>query len=495
MPSTNATFDRPAGEETVLQTVDLGIKAPAGSADVIVKFYAEPNGQGAIVGIAGGAVTVASDGTIQGAIATQGSVSNVRLAPNQEVRVGSTETLAASVYNEKGDLIAVSPGSIFASVVGGNQYATADGPELTGVKRGEAQVTVTVDGKASVAESVLIAPEPKTYIVEPLDGASGLTFINDISANGAVAVGSSSKGEDRVPIRWTRTGGTTEIPGLNIYDGTNIAYCVSADGKVVGGVNSEDSSTRQIPWVWHEGLGTFQLTMPEGVVSCNITGISDDGSILVGTGKTDDDTDVAVMFRSTGPTILYEGVANDIAPDGSGVVGNIVMETGEQQGYLHEGNGYFRRFVTMDPNVYMQNAYAISAGLKTAVGITNGDLDALPAFWTPSGGLQPVLGTISTYANSVSGDGKLIGISGGDPWLAILYSLDSGIMSLGRMFDLVADAGGPDLGKAFRDLSIGPMSIEAISDDRMVIAGSAVPNGGTGSPRGYVVDFSDFRDL
>lgn len=496
MPSTDATFNRPNGEETVLQTVDLGVKAPMGSADVIVRFYAEANGEGDMVGIAGGAVVVNSDGTIQGAIATQGTVSNVRVAPNQEVQVGSTETIAASVYNEKGEMIAVSPGSIFAAIVSGNDLAVADGPDITGVKRGEAQVTVTVDGKASVTEKVLIAPVPTTYIVEPLDSASGITFVNDVSANGQVAVGSSSKGSDRVAIRWTRAGGTQEIPGLDAYDGTNIAYCVNADGSVVGGVNAEESSTRQLPWIWRGGIGTVALAMPEGIVSCSVTGITDDGAVLVGTGVTEDDTEVAVMFRATGgPLSLYEGVANDIAPDGASVVGHIKMETGEQQGFLYEGSGYFRRFITADPNVYMEDAKAISAGSRVAVGVTNGGIDAMPAFWTPSGGLQPVLGTTSTYCNSISRDGKLIGLSGGDPWLAILYSLESGMANLGRYFELVADAGGPDLGEAFRNLGIGPMSIEAISDDRMVIGGSAVPTGGTGSVRGYVVDFGGFRGL
>lgn len=488
------TVDRPAEEdEDVLQRVILPGPMPNGEARLRVEFFNGRGGTGQWVGVAHGRVTV-SDGNILGTVVTEGKIVRVEVLAGQSVNVGETKVIAIAAYNDEGALIPIVAAAytVGATPVSGN--ATPSASALTGVQRGIVACTATVDGITSPVEEVIVSPVAKTYLVPPLGGGEGLTFLNDLSADGLVAVGSSRTGNAAArAVRWTRETGTVEVPGLSVFPGANVATCVNGDGSVIGGVNSQPNDSDSVPWVWTEATGTRQLPLPEGYKAGRVSDVSDDGKILVGTAIAPDGKSWALSWRGGSVFTEFEGVGECVAPDGSAIGGQIPYHDGRTVGFVSLGPGYFFTTISTSPDLYLESVKALSEGYTFAAGIA-GNSGGAPGFWTPASGPVLVNGTITTEGSCVSRDGLLMGISGGDPWLAMVFSRKVGLTPLGRYFDQVKQAGGPDLVQPFAQAGNGPAITAAISDDRMTVCGAAFPIT-TGEVRGYVTDFVGFRKL
>jgi probable HAF family extracellular repeat protein len=102
------------------------------------------------------------------------------------------------------------------------------------------------------------------------------------STDGAVIVGASSDaGANRyTPFRWTEAAGIQPLGTIAGGGSRNIAVDVSADGAVIAG------NAGALPWRWTASGGMVGLDSLPGQIEAVTRAISDDGSTIVGAGKT-----------------------------------------------------------------------------------------------------------------------------------------------------------------------------------------------------------------
>jgi uncharacterized membrane protein len=112
----------------------------------------------------------------------------------------------------------------------------------------------------------------------------------DVSADGTAVVGMSYLEAPARAFRWTAGGGMTLLTdaGRESY-----AVGVSGDGTRVILSVSSDFDGNNIPFLWDEAVGArplvevleeYGLALPEDARLYRVTGISDDGNVLVGEG-------------------------------------------------------------------------------------------------------------------------------------------------------------------------------------------------------------------
>jgi hypothetical protein len=150
------TGNRRADPTAYLETYKLPGKIHTGSTWASVEFHAQPNGRGDVVGVALAAVVLRANGTGLEEIATKGTVASVEVPPGQALEVGETKRLVCEVATANGQILAVTPGSIFWNVVEGEQYLRFEGTQATGLTDGVATVTATVDQVRSAPATVTV---------------------------------------------------------------------------------------------------------------------------------------------------------------------------------------------------------------------------------------------------------------------------------------------------------------------------------------------------
>lgn len=155
------TVDRQADPASYTQTVDLpdGITIPAGRQHLTATFFAQPGGQGDVVGTISTDVAVAVDGSgvEQLNLTYSRIVATVDITTNQTLNIGETRQLTFAARDAAGNLLAVTPGSAFWQVTSGQNSlsVTTDGI-ATGLSAGTAGVGVTVDGVQSTPTVITI---------------------------------------------------------------------------------------------------------------------------------------------------------------------------------------------------------------------------------------------------------------------------------------------------------------------------------------------------
>lgn len=147
----------------------------------------------------------------------------------------------------------------------------------------------------------------------------------ELSADGSVAVGLSWDGCSGRGFIWTQATGMLELQ--NLANGSNRASVVSADGTVIGGF-AQGSSSRT-PAIWDDTTAGELLDPPNGDAVGEIYGISDDGSILLGTWTKTNPVALATKWTWNGAgwdratidagALLpgWTGIPEDIANDGT----------------------------------------------------------------------------------------------------------------------------------------------------------------------------------
>lgn len=182
--------------------------AMPGTWELGVRFFAQANGAGDVVGTAAANVTLAPDGTGIGDIATTGTVASVKVTENQTVFVGATKSLAYETRSADNALIAVTPGSVFFQVAsGGDKLRITETQLAEGLAEGTATVRATVDGKTSPEASVAVAfsvavsvspasvtagDKPTGTVTLPVDAPTGGAVVTLVSSNSVVAAVPSS---------------------------------------------------------------------------------------------------------------------------------------------------------------------------------------------------------------------------------------------------------------------------------------------------------------
>lgn len=109
-------------------------------------------------------------------------------------------------------------------------------------------------------------------------GCPSYSSAYELSADGTIATGLSWDGCSGRAFRWTQETGMVELQVLG--EGGNRGSVMSADGSVIAGFAQGFTRT---PAVWNGNTTTGELLDPTYAIGGEFHGISDDGSILLGT--------------------------------------------------------------------------------------------------------------------------------------------------------------------------------------------------------------------
>lgn len=226
----NRHADPAAYTETYSSTPLLALP---GSYAVTLRFYAQLDGAGALVGEAHAAgVTFAADGSGIGTVATAGTVATVTVDGGQTLAVSEHKQLQFSARDQTSALLALSPGSAqWTLITGSAVQLTADGI-ATGLTSGSAQVAATVDGIAATPVDVVVNAPPTlpggaaidTVQTTTVSAASGETITDSLTG---LTFGFPSGGAG---ILTTAT--VTNPPGNPLTGGTGFAVTFTGDTPV-----------------------------------------------------------------------------------------------------------------------------------------------------------------------------------------------------------------------------------------------------------------------
>lgn len=241
---------------------------------------------------------------------------------------------------------------------------------------------------------------------------SGIGFLTspysqawDVSADGSVVVGRSTEnGGDARAFRWDAVNGMQD---LGLIGSNAVAYAVSGDGSTVAG-HSQSQAFRWTSDTGMNGLGYLPLGPLQGTSISLGTGVSADGSVVVGFGNSSKYVSGYEVFTWTQDTGMVglgiNGRAEDVSSDGSVIVGG--------------GTGQAFRWVNNDltglgvlSGYSVSNAYAVSGDGNVVVGYS-GATGTTEAFRWEDGsmlGLGDLAGGgVYSSALDVSGDGSLV---------------------------------------------------------------------------------------
>lgn len=117
------SVDRPSDTAAVVKSYESSAQALPGTYPLWIGFCTSSGEvMGSPVGEAYDVVALNSDGTGIADIAVEGTVARVEVQTGQSVRVGEIKSLAYTVRNGAGALLAVAPSSVFWGVTEGGQY-------------------------------------------------------------------------------------------------------------------------------------------------------------------------------------------------------------------------------------------------------------------------------------------------------------------------------------------------------------------------------------
>lgn len=203
-----------------------------GEWQVIIRFFAEPNGGGALVGVAQVTGAIQTDGTGIGNIsAQQQAVQSVVVSPGQSVFVGETKELAFSARDTAGGIVAVSPGSVQFRLAEASDRAQVNAAGvITGAAPGTVRVIAVVDGRESAPQTVAVNSHAAVTITAPaapptVPVGAGVGFAASVAnaPNGAVvwSVQEGAAGGTIAPngvYTAPQTAGTYHVIATSVYD-------------------------------------------------------------------------------------------------------------------------------------------------------------------------------------------------------------------------------------------------------------------------------------
>lgn len=440
-PATGADFrykvDRQTAPAAYTQTITLPQTFAPGRLDVTYEFHAGTGGAGDVVALAFASATLNSNGEGLDTVTTEGNLASVTVPSDQILTVGETDELGVEVRDIKGNLVAVSPGSIFW---------TSDTPSLvsfgpTGahaIARGTAMVRATIDGKASAAASVRVTNQPLLEII----GGGALTTNCVLSGDGTTVFGQEATDTGTVGFVWHPGSALTPIApngGFNDF----VPRGISRDGRVVVGYSTNGGGVRRAT-VWRAGAFT-SLGVVDGddTAQSEANGVSADGSVVVGRS---DSSIGSQAFRwsaegglvglgdfSTGDDGLSSSTATAVSPDGQTVVGQARLGDAAKRGFVWTVGGGLREIgavVSPDSTTVEVNPTVFDpAGIRVY-----GYSDDVAWQWQVGGVTSPL--ETGRFMPMASGGGAVFGVSTEAP--AAMWTQDGGLRNLADVIDDLA---------------------------------------------------------
>ena len=304
-----------------------------------------------------------------------------------------------------------------------------------------------------------------------------------VSSDGTVVVGTvATAARNRQAFRWNAVQG---MAGLGFLPGGSYstASSVSANGAViVGNGDATSSSPLAAGFRWTADGGAQPVDALSGSAICNVAGVSGDGTGVVGTCLQVNDT----AFRwtaSTGAVALSRfgtGSNQQSAALGISLDGSVIVGTGHPvlTGAVTWAVDGSATVLGKLPGYATGTATAVSRDGSVVVGASTDNAGMSRAIrWTQPTGMvdigNGVAGLLGSFANSVSGNGRVVvgygTTAAGD--VALIWDADHGLRLLDAALadDFQMQIPGWRLTQA-----------TAISDDARTIAGYATnPQGQT----------------
>ena len=261
-----------------------------------------------------------------------------------------------------------------------------------------------------------------------------------VSSDGSVVVGRavlfhastpSSRGYSQ-PFRWTRDEGMTGLGNLPFGSGdqylTSSAHDTNADGSVIvgdGDIGTTGQRLDRVGFRWTSGTGMLALdAFPSSFTSSDAEAVSDDGSVIVGTGYIGFAAEACRWTPSEGMIGLgdlpgggAESRALDLASDGSVVVGFGTSDVG-REAFRWTSDGGMIGLGDLPGGAFHSHALATSADGSVVVGWSDGALGREAFRWTLRDGMVGLGDLVGrsyfSAAVATSADGSVVvGISDG----------------------------------------------------------------------------------
>jgi len=481
------TADRRPGPGAYSRAYALPGRVRVGPTTLSVRFYAGPGGTGDVVGVGYAAVRVRADGSGLGDVGTAGAVASVEVPPGQTLAVGQTKDLAFTVHSDTGALLAVTPGSVFWSVVDGPAFLRFDKASATGVARGEAGVAATVDGKTSARQAVRVTGQARGLLLGRLPGApsNGSSGALGISADAKVVVGFSWSGEGLRAFRWTEAGGMENLGTLPGFR-SSLALATDADGSAVVGTCSKGDNAQTAAFRWSAATGMRPIIdWPEGRNHSAAFDVSADGAVIVGSARTQSGMQGFIWDARSGQSITLGDLvpflpghsfcqALGVSDDGRVVVGEArvapdVNGLRVTQAFRWTPESGMAPLGTLYPGTFVSQAASVSGDGRVVTGASagaNGPSLFEPFRWTAAGGMVPLIPGGMGVGIACSRDGSVVlGNTSMSTDSQFLWDETHGLQSLGL---LMQEAGITLPGNS------GVLSASGLSADGRSIAGVAL---------------------
>jgi probable HAF family extracellular repeat protein len=300
------------------------------------------------------------------------------------------------------------------------------------------------------------------------------SFATDVSANGSVVTGYSTRVNGQEAFRWTQEDGMVGLGGFFSF-----AEAVSADGFVVVGSTSDNGSRA---FRWTQGSGMVRLDDLAGGGFYSIaTSVSADGSVIVGSSDSVNGFEEPFRWTQADGMLNLGSLAPDgsyrydhaygISADGSVIVGSSYGING-QEAFLWTQAGGIVGLGDLPGSDFYSIATSVSADGSVIVGSSYGVNGFEPFRWTQVDGM---LGLGSLASNDSSNDGQAYGVSAngsvvigssydGNEYEAFVWTQAGGMVSLkDTLIGAGLDLSGWDL-----------YSARGVSADGLTIVGDAI---------------------
>lgn len=161
---------------------------------------------------------------------------------------------------------------------------------------------MAVSDDGSVVTGYSYSYELGTYRGFHWTSANGMVDIGDypgtrhmvipmqISGDGSTIVGYARTSSGNQPFRWTADTGVTPLETWPSSAGSNVAWCTNSDGSIVAGWSDENGVHKATLWLPDSGIQYLDTLLTDAGIDLTgwtlacVTGISADGSTLVGYG-------------------------------------------------------------------------------------------------------------------------------------------------------------------------------------------------------------------
>lgn len=258
--------------------------------------------------------------------------------------------------------------------------------------------------------------DPSHHFTALGDLAGGIfdSIPNGISDDGSVVIGSSNSGAGTEAFRWTRQQG---MVGL----GFSQALATSADGSTVVGLRLVPGGTEPVRWTEYDGVqGLGNLP---GCIYGDASGISTDGSVVVGScSPLVPPPSIAFIWTQTSGmsrlvpshSAVVEAEPSGVSADGEVVVGTLEHESGRRTAFRWTLASGFVDLGALSGDTG-SIAHAVSADGSVVVGLSEpGDRAFRWTQETGMVGLGALPGDGASCAFGTSADGSIIvGFCGG----------------------------------------------------------------------------------